>query len=69
MLLRISTLSAKTFEEYHYDCCYCEDILGFMRIYLAFEDFKPIRDAQKLVKQRLELNRKTMKGMNYGKPY
>lgn len=68
MLLRLSTIYPKTFEEYQYDTFYCEDILGFIRIYLAFEDAVELQLSKDLCIQRLELNKKIMKGMNYGKP-
>lgn len=68
MFLRISTLSPKTFEEYRYDISYCEDILGFLNIFLAFEESQAVRYGRDIIMERLELNKKTLKGLNYGKP-
>lgn len=68
MLLRISILKPETIEERLYDIAYCSDILGFLRIYLSFEEDEIIRKLFDLVVKRLELQKDILKGLNYGKP-
>lgn len=68
-LVKISSLSPKTYEEYVYDTVLIESLYRLCDILALVAYDAQVEDCLILLRKRLEDNEILMEGMNYGKSY